>query len=164
MLGWLSSKMATALAVLLLISSVTAYFVKERREQERNELQIIARGLARFIGETIGLGGTAELIVCSSRACDFVLPERIGGNQYGLNARSDSVIVEQSGRIVLAQWSGTLHFWSWSGKRLSNATVEALDQEASSLSVRSGETLLVSLERIEMDDSEPIFAFARRTG
>jgi len=164
MIEWLASKMAVALAAILLISSVSAYFVSDREAQRRGELLNVARGLADFIDATFDLDGEVVLLVSYQNGGDLVLPQEVGGAAYTLNLRADSVILQQQGHAEIGHWSGSLHFWRWSGPRLGNATVERLDRDSDSLSLAAGEPFVLSLEKIELDDSEPFFAFARRTG
>jgi len=164
MIEWLASKMAVALAVILLISSVSAYFVSDREAQRRGELRNIAKGVADFIDVVFDLDGEAVMLVSYQKDADLVLPQEVGGASYKLDLRADSVILRQQGHTEIGHWSGSLRFWRWSGARLSNAMVERLDRDSDSLSLAAGEPFVVSLEKIELDDSEPFFAFARRTG
>jgi len=164
MIEWLASKMAVALAAILLISSVSAYFVSDREAQRRGELRNVARGLAEFIDAVLELDGEAAMLVSCQKGADLVLPQEVGGAAYTLDLRADSVILQQQGHTELGHWSGSLHFWRWSGARLSNATVERLDRDSNSLSLAAGEPFVLSLKKIDLDDSEPFFAFAQRAG
>ena len=110
MFDWLWSKMMTAFATIILMSSVSAYFISERDQVVNREQDMVAHSLASFVDSVLDLSGTAKFRIGSDRDDDLTLPQEIGGSLYGIELRRDSVIVNIDGRTAIDHWSGDLHF------------------------------------------------------
>ncbi len=160
MLDWLWSKLTILFATVVLLSSVSAYFISERDQSVHEELRIVGRSLASFIDTVLGLPGTARFTVGSDHDADLALPRDIGGRPFRIELRRDSVILEMNSRTVIDHWSGDLRFWRWDGASLDAAFVRNRDESSPSLTLASGRTFQISLEEVLLGNVTVLMAFA----
>jgi len=160
MLEWLSSKMAVAVAALLLLSSATAYFANQRDSIHGLELENVARGIAGFIDAVLDLPGETEFVAGCDGDVGLLMPKEIGGSPYEINLRRDSVIAVQKGESTVARWTGDLHFWIVFSTVFDSGEIEGLDAEHPSLGLTSCQRFDIAIEEILIDDSPNLLVFA----
>ena len=161
MLEWLSSKMAVAVAAMLLLSSATAYFANQRDSVQRMEIENVARGIAGFIDAVLDLSGEAEFAAACDGDAGLLMPSEIGGSPYEIHLRRDSVIAAQEGRTAVAHWTGDLHFWHAHDAAVDLEGVQGLDAEHPSLDLVSCQRFEIAVEEVLIDRSTHLLAFAR---
>jgi hypothetical protein len=160
MLEWLSSKMAVAVAAMLLLSSATAYFANQRDSVRRIEIENVARGIANFIDAVLDLTGETKFVVACDGDAGLMIPEEVGGSPYEIHLRRDSVIAAQEGRLAVAHWTGDLHFWHAHDAAIDLEEVQGLDAEHPSLDLISCQRFDIAVEEVLIDGSSSLLAFA----
>jgi len=160
MLEWLSSKVAVAVAAMLLLSSSTAYFANQNDGVRRTEIVNVARGIASFVDAAFGLSGEVEFTASCEGDANLLMPDAISGSPYEIHLRHDAVIAAQEGVTAIAHWTGDLHFWDTGGVAVDSALVRELDADHDSLNLVSCERFNISIEEILVDSSPCLLAFA----
>jgi len=160
MLEWLSSKMAVAVAAMLMLSSVTLYFANQRESVRRTEIENVGRGIADFVDGVLGLSGEVEFVAGCGGEVGLLLPSEIGGSSYSIRLRRDSVIVTQQDRTSVNHWTGDLHLWHAGDTVFDIDEIERLDAEYPSLELSPCQRFEIGLEEIELGGSAQLLAFA----
>ena len=160
MIDWLWSKSMIAVAVILMLTSVSAYFMSERDRTLREELENTARNLASFIDNVLDVFGVARFEIGSDLDSDLVLPNEIGGRSYLIELRRDSAILTHGSNRAMSHWSGALHFWWWDGHPLDENLISELDDAHQFLIISSGQTIEIMTEPIFIGGSEKSLAFS----
>jgi hypothetical protein len=160
MLEWFSSKMAVAVAAMLLLSSVTAYFTIQKDSIRRTEIENVAHGIAEFANAVFDLTGEAEFVVACDGEAGLIVPGEVGGSPYEIHLRRDSVIIVQGSMTAVGHWTGDLHFWRHQELAIMADDVESLDAENPSLDIPSCQRFKIALDDIVIDNSAHLLAFA----
>jgi hypothetical protein len=111
LIEWLSSKVAVAIAVVVIIASVAGYFAMQRDTFSESEVDDVAFSLARWLEAFSMLGGQVQSNVTFTEWGSLELPAAVDGQTVVVNVTLNSVIVTCGGYIVVEEYSAPVHLW-----------------------------------------------------
>jgi hypothetical protein len=145
MLELVSSKVVSAVAVLVLAGSALGFFAMERGAMEEARFQDMADSLGNAIDtiSAVNSGMTLNVTFGDEKA-GLRLDGSFRGDPYDIELRPDQVIFRQKGLTAVRSLVQGVHVWDprlfWNGTPyVSAAGLISLDSESGVLKLRSGE-------------------------
>jgi hypothetical protein len=160
MVDWISPKVATTLAALILLAGLGSFVLAQREESRRASLQSIADRAAAFIE---GVSGTEDEVAASMSLGPggaFELPDRAAGDAYSLSLYRSYVVAGFDGKRAFAVLRTPLHLWEPYVGPYTTSSMADLDALHPSLTLESGGAVIVSRRSITVDGSATWGTFA----
>ncbi len=127
MIEWLSSKVAVAIAVVVVMASVLGYFAMQRDTFSEAEVADVAFSTARMI-ETYSsaAGRVVQTISVGEGGSLMELPAAIDGHPLSVNITKNDVIVKCGEYTVIESYSAPIHLWNPEENLTFNSSTVAL--------------------------------------
>lgn len=127
---WLSSKVAVAVAVLVITASVLGYFAFQRSDSHEGEVAEAARSMARYVEAFSSLTGEVRSNVTVGGGGNLELPSSINGNSVCVNMTRSYVIVACGGYSASEKHSAaSVHLWQPGNGSYNTSSIALLDAE-----------------------------------
>jgi hypothetical protein len=128
LIEWLSSKVAMAVAVLVITGSVLGYFAYQRAASYEYEVADVARAVARYVETFSTLAGETRATVTVGPGGNLALPASINGKPVYVNVTKEIVIVTCGKYTVTAAHTiPYLHFWSTDNRTMKADAISQAD-------------------------------------
>jgi hypothetical protein len=128
LIDWLSSKVAMAMAVLVITGSVLGYFAYQRSASYEHEVEEVARSTARYAEAFSTLSGEVRVTITLGPGGNLELPASINGKPVTVNITNSMVIVTCGKYAVSETHTVTyLHFWATGNRSMNTTAMAQLD-------------------------------------
>ena len=161
MFEFVSSKVAMAMAGILILASVFGFFQIQNENIARLEFQETADRIADTMNEANSVNFDMTWRVgFSSTDVDVQLKEVIGGERYSIELYPNSVLVVADGRAYHSSFIGEVHLWDPGLLGPGDNDIEALDITNNEMSIASGEDFIIVRRPLVMDHATEYHTFA----
>ncbi|MFH0816033.1 MAG: hypothetical protein V1934_04375 [Methanobacteriota archaeon] len=161
---WLSSKVAMAVAVLVITGSVLGYYAYQRSSSYEGEVAEVARSMARWIESFSAANGEIRSNITFDGWGNLKLPESINGNPVSVNLSRNNVIVTCGKYVVLEEHTvPTIHLWEPQNRSMNTSAIALMDiVNPWTGNVSSPGKLVLERHSIIVSGAEQLFTFCYR--
>jgi hypothetical protein len=165
LIEWLSSKVAMAVAVLVVTGSVLGYSAYQRSTSYEGEVVDVARSVARWLETFSTSNGEMHSNITFDRWGNLRLPPSIDGNPVSVNLSRNSVIVT-CGRYVVSEphTAPMVLIWKPQNRSMNVSQIALMDvTTAWTGEVSSPGKFVLERHALFVSGSEQLFTFCYRS-